>query len=243
MRRNTVFVIWVYTLFICSMQGVSARNVMTRIDKLNGMFVLLEKIKLVPDVSYVMDDDLPVSQREHSYVQSRFFVWSNILMAVLMGGVICYHLNAVRKSRKSNRETKGNGCLRCKLSSVAGNTAEKNDVCSCSSQQRDLMAHLNRYLLDKQELRDINMNSKKLVSTLGTNKNLLSSAVKAVTGKTLMKYIRSLQLEEARRMIEHHPELTIEAIITESGFNSSSTFYRLFRKRYGVSPAKYRSLL
>lgn len=67
------------------------------------------------------------------------------------------------------------------------------------------------YLQNEGNLSDSGVSRKKLVLALGTNRNTLSGAVKAVTGKTLMKYIRLLQLEEALQMLDQHPELTIEA--------------------------------
>ena len=51
-----------------------------------------------------------------------------------------------------------------------------------------------------------------IISALGTNKNTLTDAVKAVTGKSPMEYMRTLKVEEARRKLDSHPELTIEAI-------------------------------
>jgi Transcriptional regulator containing an amidase domain and an AraC-type DNA-binding HTH domain len=43
-------------------------------------------------------------------------------------------------------------------------------------------------------------------------------------------------------MLEKHPELTIEAIAADCGFNAPNTFYRLFQKNYEISPAEYRKI-
>lgn len=37
-----------------------------------------------------------------------------------------------------------------------------------------------------------------------------------------------------------HPELPLESIAYSCGFNIPSTFYRIFRKQYGISPTEYR---
>lgn len=56
------------------------------------------------------------------------------------------------------------------------------------------------------------------------------------------EYIRRVQLEEARRLLDKYPELTVEAVAFDCGFNALNTFYRLFRKHYGISPAQYRKI-
>jgi transcriptional regulator GlxA family with amidase domain len=66
--------------------------------------------------------------------------------------------------------------------------------------------------------------------------------IKAVTDKSLQEYINYLRLEEARRLLDSATHLTLEAIAVECGFNSYSTFYRLFREQYQITPASYRKL-
>lgn len=109
-------------------------------------------------------------------------------------------------------------------------------------QRRELVVRLHEYLLRDRNFVHAEINRDELISALGTNKNLLSEAVKAVAGKTPMEYIRTMQLEEARRLLDRHPELTVESIAFDCGFNAPNTFYRQFRKYYGISPAQYRKL-
>lgn len=108
------------------------------------------------------------------------------------------------------------------------------------SEQKNLVMRLQEYLLSHDNLLDAEVNRDDIISALGTNKNTLTDAVKAVTGKSPMEYMRILKVEEARKQMDAHPELTIEAVAFSCGFNIPSTFYRMFRKQYGISPAEYR---
>jgi AraC-like DNA-binding protein len=110
------------------------------------------------------------------------------------------------------------------------------------SEQKNLVMRLQEYLLSHDNLLDAEVNRDDIISALGTNKNTLTDAVKAVTGKSPMEYMRILKVEEARKQMDAHPELTIEAVAFSCGFNIPSTFYRMFRKQYGISPAEYRKM-
>lgn len=109
-------------------------------------------------------------------------------------------------------------------------------------QQRELVDRLREYLLREHNLVHADNSRDVLVAALGTNKNTLTEAVKAVTGKTPMEYIRTMQLEQARHLLDKHPELTVESVAFDCGFNAPNTFYRLFCKHYGISPAEYRKI-
>lgn len=81
-----------------------------------------------------------------------------------------------------------------------------------------------------------------ITTALGTNKNALTDAVRAVTGQTPMEYLRGMRLDEAHRMLDSPPELTVEAVTFSCGLSIPSTFYRLFRRQWGISPAEYRKM-
>ncbi len=114
------------------------------------------------------------------------------------------------------------------------------EIASANRKQKILVNQLQEYLLKNNRFAQTDFDRDDLVAALGTNKTYLFEAVKLVTGKSLQEYVNHLRLEEARHLIDLHPELTIEAIALDSGFNTTRTFYRLFRELYKISPADYR---
>ncbi len=61
----------------------------------------------------------------------------------------------------------------------------------------------------------------------------------AATGMAPLDYVHALRLEEAKQMLETE-ETPVEAIALEVGYQDSSFFGRLFRRRVGLTPMQYR---
>ncbi len=59
------------------------------------------------------------------------------------------------------------------------------------------------------------------------------------TGMLPLDYVHSLRLEEAKQMLETG-DLPVEAIANEVGYEDTSFFGRLFRRKVGLTPAQYR---
>jgi AraC-like DNA-binding protein len=54
-----------------------------------------------------------------------------------------------------------------------------------------------------------------------------------------LDYVHALRLEEAKQILETE-ELSIEAIAQQVGYEDTSFFGRLFRRKVGLTPAQYR---
>lgn len=60
------------------------------------------------------------------------------------------------------------------------------------------------------------------------------------TGMKPLEYVHALRLEEAKHMLETDPDLPIEAVANEVGYEDAGFFSRLFRRRVNLTPAQYR---
>lgn len=191
--------------------------------------------------------DTHIAEKEKTRTYLFFALAGCILLAVILGIWIYYSRLVVRKNRGLYRQIKEQDRLAKKLMQMKEQTDEKKEPegeasthPSGTSQQQEYVSNLRQYLLTDRNFANPDINTTEFFANLATNRTSLFEAVKAVTGKTLMEYIRFIQLDEAKQMLETHPELTIETISGECGFKSSRTFYRHFREQYNISPTEYR---
>lgn len=62
---------------------------------------------------------------------------------------------------------------------------------------------------------------------------------KAETGMTPAQHLKSLRMERAKELLEG-TFLNVKQIMFQVGIDDKSHFARIFRQKYGLSPAEYR---
>jgi AraC-like DNA-binding protein len=70
-----------------------------------------------------------------------------------------------------------------------------------------------------------------------------SAVVKQETSHTPAWWIRSQVTSEAKKLLSMRPDLNVQNIADQLGFDNQATFSRYFKRETGLSPTKYRQSL
>ncbi len=93
--------------------------------------------------------------------------------------------------------------------------------------------------LIEQQLDNSEFDPAMLASALNMSESQLYRKLKAVSGKSIAVYIRSIRLLSAKKMLETSDK-NISEVAFLCGFNNPSWFSRIFKKEFGVSPGTIR---
>lgn len=84
-----------------------------------------------------------------------------------------------------------------------------------------------------------------VMEQLKTNSTYLAQVIKENAGMNYSQYVNSFRIREALKALsdKERIEVPIKDIAVEVGFNSLTTFYKLFQQATGISPSAYRRSL
>lgn len=78
-----------------------------------------------------------------------------------------------------------------------------------------------------------------LVDKFNFNENYYNRILKEKMGMTYLKYVQHVRLENAHHMLKT-TDMTVDEIAEKVGYRNKGYFYKIFVKKYGVTPAKIR---
>ena len=88
---------------------------------------------------------------------------------------------------------------------------------------------------------DSALSLKALAGKIGTNAGALSRALNAELGMGFSDFVNHFRIEEAMRIMsgDDRDEWDVIDVCFETGFNSLSSFYRVFKMHTGMTPAEF----
>ena len=78
-----------------------------------------------------------------------------------------------------------------------------------------------------------------LVQLLNTNRNYIYIAINRGMGISFSEYVNRMRVEHAATLISRQPTIPLTEIAEQSGFSSSTSFYRNFKHYMGMGPKEY----
>lgn len=93
----------------------------------------------------------------------------------------------------------------------------------------------NKFLKPKYNLQNLSID-------VGIGASKLSAIINNNANKTFIDYINGMRIEQSKKLLldKKYENYTIVSIGLESGFNSKSTFYSVFKKHVGCTPLAYK---
>lgn len=105
-----------------------------------------------------------------------------------------------------------------------------------------LFEKIEKHLKNTQCYREPDITRESLAIQIGTNRQYLTKAIQENINMTFNEYINHHRLEYARQLLVEQTNLSVENIYTSAGFITKSTFYRLFKEKYSLTPKELRDL-
>jgi signal transduction histidine kinase/ligand-binding sensor domain-containing protein/DNA-binding response OmpR family regulator len=87
-------------------------------------------------------------------------------------------------------------------------------------------------------LQDSQLSVDSIASIFNLGRMQVYRKIKALTGKSVVEFIRMVRMKQAIKLMDSH-KLTLSEIAFEVGFNSASYFTRTFKDEYGKTPSEY----
>lgn len=107
-------------------------------------------------------------------------------------------------------------------------------------EDRQMLDRLETLLQRDKIYHDSAVGRAELARELGIGETALSRIVNAGYGKTIPQLLNELRVKDAQRLLKE-TDVSIQNIFEESGFNSITTFNRVFKELSGDSPSEYRA--
>jgi AraC-like DNA-binding protein len=114
--------------------------------------------------------------------------------------------------------------------STATNTVLSNSELMMGRLQEYIVTHVNREL-----------SLPMVAAVMNMSKSTFSRFLKSTTGMNFTDYLLDFRINMAVRLLKE--ETLIADIVEQCGFNSVSYFYRVFKKKKGLTPVEYRNSL
>ena len=120
-------------------------------------------------------------------------------------------------------------------------TVEDVEDNEADEQLEQLFHEMDRRIDQEQLYLNPDFGRDEMCQLIGINKTTMGKLIRKYSNATnLQIYISRKRIAYATTIMQQHPNYSMEAIANECGIGNLSTFYRIFKLVYHISPAEFR---
>jgi AraC-like DNA-binding protein len=108
---------------------------------------------------------------------------------------------------------------------------------------RELRKQIEQLMEEQQLYRRPNLKIVDIVQLLNSNRNYIYHAINREMGISFSEYVNRMRIEHASLLIAQHPDMPLGEIAEQSGFSSTTSFYRNFKLYKNLGPREYQNNL
>lgn len=135
---------------------------------------------------------------------------------------------------KPINEDEFSSVIQSAIDCLNGCVAKCNSSVKAQTSENQVIKHIADNLADT----DLSVNT--ICEHFHLSNSSFARLVKKQTGHTFTDYLTKIRMENATRLLENNPELSIKEISAKSGYKSQHYFSRAFKNFTGMSPKKYK---
>ncbi len=217
-----------------------AANYFERLGVLRDSLRIRELRSTSQELSLIYD----VKEKEAQIAHQRWIlvIVIGILAAlVVIGGVLAYNNRVIRKKNISLvANVKEAMRYKEELERQTRSTLPENTNL-VDSENRDLMLfeQIRGKIIGQKFFLDNTFSRKALMDEFNIPANKFAGLFRQFTGKTFSEYINDLRIEYVAELLLSGKYASVEDLLKECTFISSTSLYRLFSKKYGMTPQKF----
>ncbi len=120
---------------------------------------------------------------------------------------------------------------------AAENPTEKNDHGHFSNPDKVFVQKATEMVM--QHLADSDYDRETFANDMAMGESTLYNKVKTCTGQTVIGFINSIRLNEAKHLMQDNPRILVGDLAMRVGFNTPKYFSKCFKKEFGIFPKEY----
>ena len=157
------------------------------------------------------------------FISFNYFIICSIIFSVIFYSFFIYFL--VNKKE---------------LAKVFGNGEKYISKKLDTDKAKSLTNGLKELMLTHKPYKRSNLKAAEIAKLLNITPHEFSQLLNDNLGRNFAVFINEYRVEEAKQLIRSNTKYTLDAIGTEAGFNSKSSFYTYFKSHVGMTPSMYR---